>query len=85
MIAFDHAALIWWPLRHTSTVLHGVVLAKNDIGLVAWWKMHQRVMMTGCPKIREKAHTVRKSQILSKKSIFRKNDKIVNLNFPAKN
>ena len=30
-------------------------------------------------------HTVRKSQIMSKNSIFRKNDKIVNLNFCAKN
>jgi len=30
-------------------------------------------------------HTVRKSQILSQKSIFRKSDKIVNLNFLAKN
>ena len=30
---------------------------RDDIGLVAWWKMHhQRVMMTGCPKeSREKA------------------------------
>ena len=30
-------------------------------------------------------HTIRKSQIVSKNSIFRKNSKIVNLNFRAKN
>jgi len=30
-------------------------------------------------------HTVRKSEIVSKNSIFRKNDKIVNLKFGAKN
>ena len=30
-------------------------------------------------------HTVRKSQIVFKKSIFQKNNKIVNLNFRAKN
>ena len=34
---------------------------------------------------RNVSHTVRKSQILSKKSNFIKNDKIVNLNFRAKN
>ena len=32
-----------------------------------------------------KYHTVRKSQIVSKNSIFRKNSKIVKLNFRAKN
>ena len=49
-----------------------------DIKIAILWKIFT-------PKNPLFSHTVRKSHIVSKNSIFRKNDKIVNLNFCAKN